>query len=89
MHLLLARGLFWLSALVELRHREWARVAPPGEADQRIPLPQAQETYQSLKFLGVPTEFVHYPREGHGLREPRHRADWYTRQAAWFDRWVK
>jgi len=60
-----------------------------GEADVRIPYPQAQETYQSLKFLGVPTEFVHYPREGHGLREPRHRADWYTRQAAWFDRWVK
>ncbi len=60
-----------------------------GEADVRIPYPQAQETYQSLKFLGVPTEFVHYPREGHGLREPRHRADWYARQAAWFDRWVK
>ena len=60
-----------------------------GEADVRIPYPQAQETYQSLKFLGVPTEFVHYPREGHGLREPHHRADWFTRQAAWFDRWVR
>lgn len=60
-----------------------------GEADVRIPYPQAQETYQSLKFMGVPTTFVHYPREGHGLREPRHRADWFTRQAAWFDRWVK
>ncbi len=60
-----------------------------GEADVRIPYPQAQETYQSLKALSVPTQFVHYPREGHGLREPRHRADWYTRQAAWFDRWVK
>ncbi len=60
-----------------------------GEADQRIPFPQAQETYQSLKFLGVPTQFVHYPREPHGLREPRHRADWYMRQAAWFDQWVK
>jgi dipeptidyl aminopeptidase/acylaminoacyl peptidase len=60
-----------------------------GEADVRIPYPQAQETYQSLKALGVPTEFVHYPREGHTLREPRHRADWLTRQADWFDRWVK
>lgn len=60
-----------------------------GQNDQRIPFPQGQETYQSLKFLGVPTEFVHYPREGHGIREPRHRADWMMRQAAWFDRWVK
>jgi len=60
-----------------------------GEADVRIPYPQAQQTYQSHKFLGVPAEFVHYPREGHGLREPRHRADWFARQVAWFDRWVK
>ena len=60
-----------------------------GEADVRIPFAQAQETYQSLRFLGVPTELVRYPREGHTLREPRHRADWMTRQADWFDRWVK
>lgn len=60
-----------------------------GEADPRIPYPQAQVTYQSLKFLGVPTEFVHYPREPHGIREPRHRADWLMRQSAWLDRWVK
>ena len=25
----------------------------------------------------------------YGLREPHHRADWFTRQAAWFDRWVR
>ena len=60
-----------------------------GEADVRVPNPQAQMTYQSLKALGVPTEYVRYPREGHTLREPRHRADWLSRQADWFDRWVK
>ena len=73
---------------------QYAKVKTPtlvlnGEADQRIPYPQAQQDYQSLKFLGVPTQFVHYPREPHGLREPRHRADWLTRQMDWFDRWVK
>jgi dipeptidyl aminopeptidase/acylaminoacyl peptidase len=60
-----------------------------GESDQRIPFPQAQETYQSLKALGVPTELVRYPRERHSILEPRHRADWFRRQADWFDRWVK
>lgn len=60
-----------------------------GEADVRVPNPQAQMHYQALKALGVPTQYVHYPREGHTLREPRHRADWYARQADWFDRWVK
>jgi dipeptidyl aminopeptidase/acylaminoacyl peptidase len=60
-----------------------------GESDQRVPMPQSQELYQALKTLGVPTEFVHYPREPHGLREPRHRADWLARMLSWFDRWVK
>ena len=60
-----------------------------GESDQRVPMPQSQELYQALRTLGVPTEFVHYPREPHGLREPRHRADWLARMLGWFDRWVK
>src|SRR5262245_31656988 len=77
------------SPIAFIDHAKTPTLVLNGEADVRIPYPQAQETYQSLKFLGVPTEFVHYPREGHGLREPRHRADWYVRQAAWFDRWVK
>lgn len=60
-----------------------------GEADQRVPYPQAQELYRALTALQVPTEFVHYPREGHGLREPRHRADQFTRMLGWFDRWIR
>lgn len=60
-----------------------------GESDQRVPMPQAQELYQALTALKVPTQFVHYPREPHGLREPRHRADWLARMRGWFDRWVK
>ena len=42
----------------------------------------------ALRSLGIPAEFVHYPREGHGLREPRHRADAMQRALAWFDRWI-
>jgi len=60
-----------------------------GESDQRVPMPQSQELYQALTTLGVPTQFVHYPREPHGLREPRHRADWLTRMRGWFDRWIQ
>jgi dipeptidyl aminopeptidase/acylaminoacyl peptidase len=81
---------------------DWRRVSPMsyiqnartptlimiGEADARVPYPQGQELYRALTALGVPTEFVHYPREGHGLREPRHRADQLERMLAWFDRWI-
>ena len=60
-----------------------------GENDARIPYPQGQQLYTALVNLGVPAEFAHYPREGHGLREPRHRADQTTRMLRWFDRWMR
>ncbi|HEY6866137.1 MAG TPA: S9 family peptidase [Candidatus Eisenbacteria bacterium] len=60
-----------------------------GESDQRVPMPQSQELYTALTTLHVPCEFVHYPREPHGIREPRHRADWFERMRGWFDRWIR
>jgi dipeptidyl aminopeptidase/acylaminoacyl peptidase len=60
-----------------------------GENDLRVPYPQAQQHYRALLALGVPTQFVHYPREGHVLREPRHRADFMTRMLAWWKQWIR
>jgi dipeptidyl aminopeptidase/acylaminoacyl peptidase len=60
-----------------------------GDHDARVPLAQSQQLYRALLALGVPVEFVHYPREGHVPREPRHRADMLLRMLAWWDRWVK
>ncbi len=60
-----------------------------GDNDARTPIAQSRALYESLKSLGVPVQFVHYPREGHGLREPRHRADAMLRSKAWFDRWLQ
>lgn len=60
-----------------------------GENDVRVPYPQSQQLYTALQALGVPSEFVHYPREGHSMREYRHLWDRTTRLAGWMDRWVK
>jgi len=60
-----------------------------GRNDPRVPYPQSQQLYEALRVKGVPTQLVSYPREGHSIRETRHRADWLMRQRAWFDTWVK
>jgi dipeptidyl aminopeptidase/acylaminoacyl peptidase len=60
-----------------------------GDNDARVPFPQGQQLYRALLDRRVPVEFVHYPREGHVLREPRHRADQMARMLAWWDKWVK
>ncbi len=58
-----------------------------GQADDRVPTSQGQELYLGLKKLGVPTEFVTYPREPHGFREPNHQVDKIERELAWFAKW--
>jgi dipeptidyl aminopeptidase/acylaminoacyl peptidase len=60
-----------------------------GENDPRVPYPQSQELYRALTALHVPVEFTHYPREGHTVREPRHRADELQRMLGWWERWIR
>ena len=60
-----------------------------GELDNDVHITQAEEMYMGLKRRGVETVFVRYPREGHGLREPRHRVDALERTLDWFDRFLK
>ncbi len=59
-----------------------------GAEDVRVPLPQSEEFYAVLKAVGVEVEFVKYPREGHGIGEPRHRLDVLKRQLAWFGKYL-
>ena len=60
-----------------------------GEKDPFIPPSQAREFFRGLRYYGVPSELVIYPREGHGFREPLHRKDAYRRVLEWYERWVK
>jgi dipeptidyl aminopeptidase/acylaminoacyl peptidase len=60
-----------------------------GEQDNDVHITQAEEMYMALRRRGVETVLVRYPREGHGLREPRHRVDALERILAWFDRYLK
>jgi len=60
-----------------------------GEQDNDVHITQAEEMYMALKRRGIETVLVRYPREGHGLREPRHRVDALERTLAWFDRFLR
>ena len=59
-----------------------------GQADTRVPVGQAQELYMGLKKNDVPVELVFFPREPHGLLEPRHQADKLARELAFFAKHV-
>jgi dipeptidyl aminopeptidase/acylaminoacyl peptidase len=60
-----------------------------GEQDNDVHITQAEEMYMALRRRGVESVLVRYPREGHGLREPKHRVDSLERTLAWFDRFLR
>jgi acetyl esterase/lipase len=60
-----------------------------GEADNDVHITQAEEMYTALKMRGIDTMLVRYPREGHGIREPKHRVDNLQRVLDWFEKYLK
>lgn len=69
-----------------------AQVATPtlilhGENDNDVPIAEAEQFYVALKDVGVPAVMVRYPREGHGLRDPRHIVDMINRSIQWYEKY--
>ncbi|MBN9070158.1 MAG: prolyl oligopeptidase family serine peptidase, partial [Rhizobiales bacterium] len=60
-----------------------------GDADARVAPTQGAEMYRALKVLGVPVEFVRYPRQGHGIEERNYQIDLMGRIVDWFTKWLK
>jgi dipeptidyl aminopeptidase/acylaminoacyl peptidase len=76
------------SPIVYIKNAKTPTLILQGEADTTDPLSQSQMLYRGLKRYGVPTEFVVYPREPHGLREQKHVADRYRRSVDWIDKYL-
>jgi len=54
-----------------------------GEVDARVPPSQSHEFYRALKHRGVETRLILYPREPHGVSEPRHRLAYFKQILDW------
>lgn len=76
------------SAVTFIRRATTPTLILHGEKDERVALPQAREMYRGLKWAGVPTQLVIYPREPHGIGEQQHQIDLIERVLAWFDQYL-
>src|SRR5256885_11524270 len=56
-----------------------------GDGDAECPPPQSYEFWHALRTLGVKTQLVIYPGEGHQVRKPEHTKDILERTVAWFN----
>lgn len=73
-----------LSAIRHVKNVKSPVLIMHGANDARVPPEQAVEFYQALRDLGKEVTFVRYPREGHGIREPRHQIDRLRRYLFFF-----
>jgi dipeptidyl aminopeptidase/acylaminoacyl peptidase len=60
-----------------------------GDSDGECPPPQSYEFWHALKTMGVPTQFVIYPHEGHEFADPAHSRDVIERAAGWFNQYLQ
>jgi dipeptidyl aminopeptidase/acylaminoacyl peptidase len=59
-----------------------------GEDDRRVPVSQGYELYNALLRQRVPVKMIVYPRQPHGVQEPKLIKDTMDRNLEWFDRWI-
>ena len=72
------------SAMTHIKSVQTPTLFLHGEQDVRVPIAQSYEMYWGMVHQEVDTEFVIYPREGHGIAELPHQRDLYRRVLDWF-----
>ena len=59
-----------------------------GDRDERVPIGQGYQLYYALKRRGVPVRMLVYPRQGHGIGEPRLQVEAARANVEWFESWL-
>ena len=60
-----------------------------GDEDSTDTMGQSMNFHVALRHHGVPTRFIRFPREGHGISEPRHHRTRLVEELRWFERYVR
>lgn len=76
------------SAIEQIKRARAPTLLLHGERDSEVPTTQSFEHWHALKALGVPTQLVVYPDEGHVPTQPEHERDIERRMVEWFNRWL-
>ena len=72
------------SAITYIKNVTTPTLVIVGDRDGECPAPQSFEFWHALRDLGVKTQLVVYPNEGHGFRNPEHLRDRTEREIRWF-----
>ena len=60
-----------------------------GQLDYRLDVSQGFALFTTLQRLGVPSEMLYFPDEGHWVLKPQNSRLWNKTVSDWVDRWTK
>lgn len=60
-----------------------------SQNDFNVPAVGAEQMYQALRTLGVPTELVIYPNQNHGIIVPSYIKNRFERHIKWFEKYLQ
>jgi len=73
------------SPLTFIRNVHTPTLIVGGDRDAEVPISQSYEYWNALRRLGVPTQFVVYPDEGHNFFRHQDQSDVLSRALDWFN----
>ncbi len=77
------------SPMTYLKHVVTPTLILHGELDPLSSVSQGYNLHIALQRMGVPTEMVVYPGEGHPVLAPKHLVDIGKRHVMWMDRYLR
>jgi len=78
-----------MSAIDFIKQAKTPTLVVVGDRDGECPAPQSYEFWRALQAMGVKTEMVVYPNEGHAFHSPAHQKDVLLRMIRWFNENLK
>ncbi|MHA2174820.1 MAG: alpha/beta fold hydrolase [Candidatus Hodarchaeales archaeon] len=60
-----------------------------GDNDERVPISESIQMYESLKIKGLPVEFLRFPDEGHGITKLSNKIKAYSNIVRWLKEVIK
>ncbi|MET0167423.1 MAG: S9 family peptidase [Vicinamibacterales bacterium] len=79
--------MLWERSPIRFVHRVTTPVMlSHGDNDLLVNPAEIEQYFTALKDAGVEVMMLRYPREGHGMRETQHVADFLERSIAWYEK---
>ncbi len=76
------------SAMFNIKGATTPVLIQQGDRDERVPIQQGYELYNALKRQGTTVKMIVYPRQPHGISEPRLLLDAARRNLEWFKQYL-